>query len=332
MRADGAGLLAAARRAVMHWDFDGAALQLMTLSENVVFRVESAGGAAYALRLHRPGYNSLAELNSERVWTAALLDADIDVARAVPTARGEWYATVTMPDGTARHAGMLEWVDGELLSHTIARTTDVRRVVGYFEQLGRYAARIHNQSSRWRPPAGFERRAWNTEGLIGERPLWGRFWDVPELRPDERDVLLRARDAIRCDLDALGTDDACYSLIHADMHPHNVIVAGDRLGAIDFDDAGFGWHLYELAVALQSARGASYGGAATAALVAGYRAERPLAEEHVLMLPTFALIRSLVIVGWRSARPELGGADRMRPLIERTTEDARAFLASRSRR
>ena len=41
-----------------------------------------------------------------------------------------------------------------------------------------------------------------------------------------------------------------YSVIHADMHPGNIVVDGDRLTVIDFDDAGFGWHQYDIATAL----------------------------------------------------------------------------------
>ena len=40
-------------------------------------------------------------------------------------------------------------------------------------------------------------------------------------------------------------------MIHADLHPGNVVISGDRLHVIDFDDAGFGWHAYDLAVALK---------------------------------------------------------------------------------
>ena len=42
-------------------------LELVSLSENVTFRVETTSPEeTYALRLHRPGYNTRAELLSER--------------------------------------------------------------------------------------------------------------------------------------------------------------------------------------------------------------------------------------------------------------------------
>ena len=49
------------------------ALELMSLSENVTYRVvDRRDGVAYALRLHRPWYHTLDELISERDWIRAL--------------------------------------------------------------------------------------------------------------------------------------------------------------------------------------------------------------------------------------------------------------------
>ena len=39
-------------------------------------------------------------------------------------------------------------------------------------------------------------------------------------------------------------------MIHADMHSQNVLIQEDKLSVIDFDDAGFGWYGFDLAVAV----------------------------------------------------------------------------------
>ncbi len=39
-------------------------------------------------------------------------------------------------------------------------------------------------------------------------------------------------------------------MIHADMHLDNVLKDGERLNVIDFDDAGYGWHAFDLAVGI----------------------------------------------------------------------------------
>ena len=48
-------------------------LRAVSLSENVTYRVRDArDGRLYVLRLHRPWYHTLEELESERVWIRAL--------------------------------------------------------------------------------------------------------------------------------------------------------------------------------------------------------------------------------------------------------------------
>ncbi|MDA1004238.1 MAG: phosphotransferase [Chloroflexi bacterium] len=324
-----AALLDAARRALTHWKLAAADVRLVARSENVVFRVDAPDGHAYVLRIHRPGYNSRAELESEHVWMTALNASGIDAPRALRTVGGDGYVPVALPDGSSRFAGVVEWVEGELLSAAIAQAHDERAIAARFESLGSIAARIHNQSSGWQLPADFVRRAWDADGLMGEQPLWGRFWDVPQLDAAGRALLLRTRDAIHRELRAFGTGSDRYSLIHADLHAHNVLVAGDRLAVIDFDDSGFGWHLHELAVALFSEWREPPGEAATAALLAGYRRERSLPAEHERLLPMFVLIRALALIGWMHDRPELGQVGRIERLIERTTADCEAFLSGR---
>ena len=104
---------AVAEQALPAWGLDGAALALISRSENVVFRVDAEDGRAFALRVHRPGYHSLAELESEPIWTAALHEAGISAPVAEQTRAGSHYAVVAVP-GTeeTRHVGLVPWFDG----------------------------------------------------------------------------------------------------------------------------------------------------------------------------------------------------------------------------
>ena len=56
------------------WGLAGAPCRLVAQRENRVYRVETPDGAR-ALRLHRAGYRSPAELKSELDWMAALADS-----------------------------------------------------------------------------------------------------------------------------------------------------------------------------------------------------------------------------------------------------------------
>ena len=52
------------------------------------------------------------------------------------------------------------------------------------------------------------------------------------------------------ELSKLAKSPGTYSMIHADFVAENVLVDEGRVRLIDFDDAGFGWHLFELATSL----------------------------------------------------------------------------------
>ena len=279
------------------------------------------------LRIHRPGYHSLAELESEQIWTRALSDAGISVSVGVPTVEGRAYAEIPTPDGdSTRFVGLIEWVEGRILGEEIENEPDTDRLAARYERIGRIAAAIHNQSSAWSPPPGFVRHEFDVPGFVGPAPFWGRFWDVPLLSRQQRALLLRAREGIESILGAHGKNPEIYSMIHADLHPKNfVITESGGLHVIDFDDAGFGWHQYELAVALCDLEDEPYSEEILEALVFGYRAVRPLSDEALSLIPLFLVIRSLVSIGWRWERPDLGRRGTVPQLIDESCKKVAAF-------
>ena len=301
----------AARAALLAWDVDAVAVELVSVSENIAFRVHDRRGASYVLRLHRPWYHTLDELISEQTWTAALRRAGVDVPVVVPARTGEGFVDVDV-GGERRYAGLLEWVDGTTLWQVIEDRADPEFLFASFERLGAVMAAIHDQAVAWDVPPEFERHALDAHGLMGEHPFWGRFWEAPVLGDGHRRRLAALRNRVYAILssDERLAIEGSYSLIHADLHPSNVIVHGPHLHVIDFDDAGFGWHAYDFAVALYHFRDHARFDAIRDALIAGYRRVRAVADDVVALVPLFLLIRSLASIGWIAARPELPHGDR----------------------
>ncbi|HJM76417.1 MAG TPA: phosphotransferase [Dehalococcoidia bacterium] len=318
-----------AERAVTAWPLDVATIELISLSENAVFRIDATDGARYALRIHRPGYNSLPELESELLWTEALREAGIDVSAAVRTDDGRGYVPVSSPGcETPRQVGMVEWLDGVTLADLVSEASNEHAGARHFAELGGVIASLHEHTTNWSLPSTFVRRVWDADGLVGLDPLWGRFWEVPELSTAQRILLLGARESIWGELNDYGRDAGNFGLIHADLHAYNVLVVGDRLTAIDFDDAGFGWHQYDLAVALAAVRDDVGFPAMQRALIEGYRAVRPLDADALRILPLFQLVRRLVTLGWLDARPETAHRDRrIAGLIAAVCEEAESYLS-----
>jgi Ser/Thr protein kinase RdoA (MazF antagonist) len=146
----------AAVEALKAFPIEPEGLELVALSENVTFRVrDRRDGGDYVLRLHRPGYHTLEELNSERVWTRALAAAGIAVPIPLPTRDGGDYVCVPVPAlSQQRQAGMTRWTEGELLAEVLERGHDAAATERWFEQLGAIEAAMHNQSSGRRRSRG----------------------------------------------------------------------------------------------------------------------------------------------------------------------------------
>ena len=249
--------------ALAQWGFDGAEYRLVAARENKVYRVDH-DGAAYALRLHRPGYCSEAELRSELQWMAAAGAGGLNVPAPVPSTAG---ALLHMIDGVA--VDILCWLEGEPIGKTGAPLQGADRP-GLFRAIGREMARLHDISDAWTPPEGFTRRRWDRDGLLGDAPAWDRFWDNPTLSSEDRALFLRLREAAAAELTACEAE-LDFGLIHADLVRENVMVHDGRVHLIDFDDSGFGFRLFDIATTLLRNRSEPDYDALKGALLDGYR-------------------------------------------------------------
>ncbi len=321
-------LEAAGHRALEQWDIRGATLTLIKHRENAVFRVDSDGSRA-ALRLHRHGYHGNQELRSELQWMQALSEAGIHVPVLIPASSGQPFINYSSPGLPGElQIDLFEWIDGQPLGSVEAGIEDAAQVEATYGALGELAARVHNQAAAWTLPEGFVRHAWDADGLAGNAPFWGRFWELEAASKSETRLLERAREQVYRQLRRLPKSPAEYSMIHADFAPENLLVDGDELRLIDFDDAGFGWHLFELATSLYFIRGEPYYQRAHDALLAGYRRHRPLSGEQLERLPLWFLARGLTYVGWVHTRAETDTARELTPMIlELACELAEAYLS-----
>ncbi|MFO1161334.1 MAG: phosphotransferase [Reyranellaceae bacterium] len=317
----------AARQALAGFGVVPAELTFVNISENVTFKVTDArDGAPLVLRLHRPWYHDIEELRSEHLWTRALVEGGVAAPEPLLAMDGESFVQVEVAaTGEQRWAGLARWVEGELLASVMARENDPQATLHHFAELGAIMAAMHEQATRWTPPAGFRRHRLDADGLMGSKPFWGPFWDHPAFSAGERRLLLETRDTLHAALRRYGTPARTFSLIHADLHPRNVLVTGAQAAVIDFDDAGFGWHQYDLAVALVWYQDAATYPAIRDACLAGYRSVRPFAQSDLALLPMFLLIRDLAQIGWYHQRPELPRSDNMAVLKERVCAAAERF-------
>lgn len=294
-----------AEAALDAYGLNGTRLEFVQYSANIIYRVDvpappsarrDAGPYVPNRYLVRVLYTDHLEgVKGEMTWLAALSrEAGLPVPEPIPTLEGDLVtriATPGVPEG--RLVSLMRWLDGRRL------TTRFRP--RHFRAWGRMVARLHEVSAGWQPPEGFERPVWDWEGQLG-----GRYFDdsvedlvasIPEhLQEPFQIVSQEARQV----MEGLGKGPDAYGLIHADMYPENVLFKAGEAYPIDFEDCGFGYWLWDIAIALCPWPWTEDWYWMRDAFLDGYLQVRTLPESQLQYLGLFMATQYATMVLWAS--------------------------------
>jgi Ser/Thr protein kinase RdoA (MazF antagonist) len=282
--------------ALAAYDLPPSRLTLIHHRGNTTFRVDTATGARYVLRIHRFGSPTIERVGAELAWLAALRrDTPLDVPDPLPTRAGSLFTLASTPGIPTPHiCDHLRWLPGQ------------RRLVGltpsHLERVGALTAHLHEHTLHFTLPPGVTRGRVDTldietrlhaDPFAPEVVAAMRTLVTETLSPAEAEMVGAVIAHVRAAEAALGHDKINFGLIHADLHRFNLLFARDTVRPIDFDDCGFGPRLYDLAVTLDNVPHNATYPALRAGLLAGYRRVRPLSTEHEGYIDTFIALRHL---------------------------------------
>ena len=297
-----------ARNAIASYDLPAdVSVELINLSENATYRVDDhSTGRKWALRVHREGYHSVTAIQSEHAWTDALREqAGVITPVIVPGIDGKNIQSVAadgMPGG-ARNVVMFDWESGE--------EPPEDNLVIPFELLGSVSAQMHRHSKSWHRPKWFERYTWDFETSIGSTPHWGRWQDGMGVNATRQKLFKETADLINQRLENYGQGPARWGLVHCDIRLANLLIEGHVTKVIDFDDCGFSWFMYDCATALSFIEGRADVPELINAWVKGYRSVMALSAEDEAEIPTFIMLRRLLLVAWIGSHSETDLAQSM---------------------
>jgi Ser/Thr protein kinase RdoA (MazF antagonist) len=284
-------------------------VKLINLSENATYKVEAEDGRCWALRIHREGYHSKAAIASELHWLLNLRSiGGIATPRPVKGRNGEIIQTIgnsMLP--RSRHIVMFEWEDG--VEPGIAQ--DLR---GPFEELGALTARMHVFTRQWERPVWFTRFTWDFDTALGEdQPHWGHWRDGLGVDGHRVQLFERTAALICRRLAAYGKGPDRFGLIHSDLRLANLLVDNSNIKVIDFDDCGFGWHMYDAATPVSFHEHETQVPDLIESWKNGYRRVIDLAKVDEAEIPTFMMMRRLLLVAWIGSHKETDLAKSMGP-------------------
>lgn len=274
-------------------------ISLLNVSENATFALSDPAGRELILRVHRVGYSSAEEIHSELAWMEALRgDGVIDTAAPVPGADGDPVQILESRTGAAaRFAVAFERLPGQ--------EPAARGAVHWFERLGELTARMHAHAKSWALPPGFRRKRWDFEAMVGPQGFWGPWRAAIGLDAGGVAILEDALELIRQRLGRFGQSPEVFGLVHADLRLANLLADGSRLRIIDFDDCGFSWLLYDFATAVSFIEHEPIVPELLRAWCNGYLKRLPLRAEDKEEIPTFVVLRRILLTAWLASHAEV---------------------------
>ncbi|MCB2173826.1 phosphotransferase [bacterium] len=298
-------------------------LSLLNVSENATFRaVDTETERTAVFRVHRPDYHTKQEIESELRWVESLrTEGIVSTARPLPLKNGELIAELDDQNG-GRYVVGFDFLSG-------VEPSPKDRLADDFFTLGAITARLHDHARSWAIPIGFKRKIWDYQSMLGNQPLWGDWRQAMGLKESGRQVLERTCAALERRLAEYGTDRHRFGLVHADLRLANLLVDGDRLSVIDFDDCGYSWFMYDFAAAISFMEESAQVPELQQSWITGYRTEARLPNEDEAMFPTFIMLRRILLTAWLASHSETETARDLGPTYtDGTVRLAEAYLES----
>ncbi len=292
-------LASIARLAAEVFGFSSAAtLERFTLTENATYCVSERARSPIVLRVYRPGGRPAVEIQSELAWMAALREELGPILPEILVGSDGSQLVEVVPGGNAPV--------GFCVAFSLAPGEEPSEdeLVRWFPRLGEITARFHHHARGWQPPSWFSRPTWDISTTLGDQPHWGP-WHASVPDREERAQLERLSDVVIARLHRFGTAHDRFGLVHADLRLANLVAVGAEIQVIDFDDCGFSWYLYDLACALTFNEGRPDVDELIAAWVEAYRSVEPLSAADEAEIPTFLMLRRLMLSAYVGLRPDI---------------------------
>jgi len=278
-----------ARKALKEFGIEPERMEPLVHAENTTFRVWSPQGE-FCIRINRPGYQSTSNVRSEIQFLHALSQEGFRVPRPFQP-RLVTAETETVPE--PRDCVLFHWIEGSIHREGITVPQAIAA--------GELMAQLHQFVTRWNPPQGFDRQKVHTWLLDESQPM---ALDHPSsmIAEDDRRLLAGIVQESREMARDLPRDDQWIRLIHADLHPANLVFNEGILSAIDFDDTGYGFLIYDFAAALAYRVGAPGFEEIRDATLEGYSKVQPLPPKTEELLSIFIQLRLASISNWSVSR------------------------------
>jgi Ser/Thr protein kinase RdoA (MazF antagonist) len=258
---------------------------------NSTFKVTTTDGVRYALRINVNSKRNIENVRAEMAWVSSLQDVPgLTVPTPIPNSVGEFISVAWHPQlGREVLAVLFSWLDGTELGDE--PTEEQLRATG------RAIARMQRASTNFELPEGAaldsaSDRFWGAGDNISGSA------QIAELQKSKLAEALNRISVVVADL----SESARPQIIHADVHPWNVMWDGRDVAVFDFDDCMLGLPVQDLSIALYYLDTPEQ----DEALLAGYCEVAPLPTYTESQMQALLLHRRIMLLNYllESENPE----------------------------
>lgn len=277
--------------------------KILQISENITYLVTNLEtGVKSVMRIGRPGYHTKEELNAEIIWLKEIREyTPLIVAGAIKGVNRECVQEVScsLTPNKKYHCVMYEFLEGEAPNEN-----DEGNVVRQFVNLGETTGYLHKQVKMWNKGNDLKRFVWDYDSMIGTNPRWGKWQNAVDMNDEVENLLTKTSKTIEKRLISYGKGKDKFGLIHADLRLANLLVEGDQIKVIDFDDCGFGWFMHDMAASISFIEDRPIANELINSWIEGYSKVQKLQKEDINEIDTFVMQRRLQLMAWIASHYE----------------------------
>lgn len=279
--------------ALRNYGLENAQLTRLGGASNTNFKVD-ADDKSYVLRLHRSAYHDRVSISSELAWLISLQsDTALVIPKPIVNLNGELVTSVSADSEPEMLCTLMSWVKGKI-PPTVDALTDEQ-----LAKVGSLMAQLHIHSQQFEPSAGFKRKRFDEAHFSGRLEVLYTALSNTELDKSDLQSLKVNASHIITYFAHLERKQDSFGVIHADFHSGNYLLCDEKVCIIDFDRCGFGFYLYDLALALMELDEQQ-----RKVFLQGYETVKPLPAGYTNLKQVFLCLAYLDNLGFLVANPD----------------------------
>ena len=265
-------------------------VELLQDTDDLVYQLLSHSGK-YSLKIHRKKL----KYSDEKISTLCdwLEFASNRVKFNLPTSvrnhQGNFLSRIHLEEIQYTFA-IYNWVEGTPISAIMSGEN--------IEKIGSLMACLHNVSEEY-TSTGKGLRSYDSDWLKQASKILVNGAQNINFSREQREDLISGLQNIELRMDEVGYMPSNFGIIHSDLHFNNILLDGENLSAIDFDDAGFGHYLFDIGTTFNEF--ADYGKrypSMVESFIQGYQSQRSLPQNWENLVEYFKGVAAVAYAEW----------------------------------